>query len=579
MNTHKIKLEGYQPRLCQSAPLILGTAGSRNTESLQVILGTGWQDLTIKVIFHPCKVTCILPSTGLLTVPWEATAEPLNSTNGRIVFQGFNHEKLINSMDIAYHVVGHSSTVGREDLRYTPSAIEQVIQQMKSDKADIITAAHQAQHAMTIAVDNAQTSDNAIKIISEAQKSIEEARDQALASEETSVTNAAASVKILEQVQSASIQSVEEIKNASTMSINAIQNSSDTAIAHLENAESEALTNIANAAPLLPSVSTEFAGQAVTVSSDGSTYNLAGPYTPIAAAIRPIVHGNPAVCQNSISWNLQGLSIYGKSSQEREPSPENPTPIVFVGQSGNITLNIAGDEGQSQTLHISTPDGLYGISVENNGNYIESNGSQWICDEINFDRNIYIKNLFFKTISDNDIDQMLIHIGQPSGGWYNSGETLSCFGYYEDNPLFPIPKYANCPCLCNILSSTQNLVWTDKVGISFESQSYFIFRFAKAELKQFGWKDETDSNESISVIKRYMKCFENITIVYPIQPLEIPLSKAQLAAYHAIHAYNGTTTITSSNDSPMLRVRYVADSEKLFDSIHKRLTALESEQQ
>lgn len=64
-------------------------------------------------------------------------------------------------------------------------------------------------------------------------------------------------------------------------------------------------------------------------------------YAPISAAIRPTVTGNPAVCENSAAWRLQGLKIYGKSTQNGEPSPENPVPIVSAGDGGDIESNIA----------------------------------------------------------------------------------------------------------------------------------------------------------------------------------------------------------------------------------------------
>lgn len=67
-------------------------------------------------------------------------------------------------------------------------------------------------------------------------------------------------------------------------------------------------------------------------------------YAPISAAIRPTVVGNPAVCEDSVAWRLQGLKIYGKSTQDGEPSPENPVPIVSAGDGGSLSVDLLSNQ-------------------------------------------------------------------------------------------------------------------------------------------------------------------------------------------------------------------------------------------
>ena len=73
MNIHKIELSGYTARVAGCEPLCLGTAGSRGNETLQIVLGDGWQGLSVQAVFHPAGVACLVPEDGLLAVPWEAT--------------------------------------------------------------------------------------------------------------------------------------------------------------------------------------------------------------------------------------------------------------------------------------------------------------------------------------------------------------------------------------------------------------------------------------------------------------------------------------------------------------------------
>ena len=46
-----------------------------------------------------------------------------------------------------------------------------------------------------------------------------------------------------------------------------------------------------------------------------------------------------------------------------------------------------------QTLSIPTPNGLPGIKVTSGGNYTDSNGQQWICDEMDFKRGKYVQRI------------------------------------------------------------------------------------------------------------------------------------------------------------------------------------------
>lgn len=46
-----------------------------------------------------------------------------------------------------------------------------------------------------------------------------------------------------------------------------------------------------------------------------------------------------------------------------------------------------------QTLTLSTPNGLPGIPVASGGNYTDENGQQWICDEVDLGRGVYVQRV------------------------------------------------------------------------------------------------------------------------------------------------------------------------------------------
>ncbi len=251
-------------------------------------------------------------------------------------------------------------------------------------------------------------------------------------------------------------------------------------------------------------------------------------YIPVSAAIRPTATGNPILVEDSAEAPMQGLYVYGKTTQDGTPSPESPVPLVSAGDNGEIDVTVCGvnmidarekvsrntsgctltfdgrggitingtavsdsadiyfigsyaslknaiPEGEKtlstdglsedelifflysagaqeshvsgnkkltttraanaamvrlkngktydnvtfypmlnvgatalpwqpytgKTITISTPNGLPGIPVDSGGNYTDSTGQQWICDEIDVEENKYIKRTFLQTLDEN----------------------------------------------------------------------------------------------------------------------------------------------------------------------------------
>ena len=53
---------------------------------------------------------------------------------------------------------------------------------------------------------------------------------------------------------------------------------------------------------------------------------------------------------------------------------------------------------EEQSITITIAGGLPGIPVSSGGNYNDANGQQWICDEIDFERGVYIKRIGHKIL-------------------------------------------------------------------------------------------------------------------------------------------------------------------------------------
>lgn len=80
--------------------------------------------------------------------------------------------------------------------------------------------------------------------------------------------------------------------------------------------------------------------------------------------------GNPVSVSDAFSAPLCGLTVYGKSTQDGTPSPDNPAPIVSAGDGGSVAvkvtgrnlLNIPDGSGTARGVTVTAKDGLISIS-------------------------------------------------------------------------------------------------------------------------------------------------------------------------------------------------------------------------
>lgn len=110
--------------------------------------------------------------------------------------------------------------------------------------------------------------------------------------------------------------------------------------------------------------------------------------------------GNPVSVSDAFSAPLRGLTVYGKSTQDGTPSPDNPAPIVSAGDGGSVAVTLSDGNGKTQTLTLPTPNGLPGIPVTSGGNYTDPGGQQWVCDEVDLERGVRVQRVD-KTCFDN----------------------------------------------------------------------------------------------------------------------------------------------------------------------------------
>ena len=104
--------------------------------------------------------------------------------------------------------------------------------------------------------------------------------------------------------------------------------------------------------------------------------------------------GNPISVDDAFPAPLCGLTVYGKSTQDGTPTPDAPVPIVSAGDGGSVTVTLSDGKGKTQTLALPTPTGLPGIPVTSGGNYTDSTGQQWVCDEVDLERGVKVQRIY-----------------------------------------------------------------------------------------------------------------------------------------------------------------------------------------
>lgn len=296
----------------------------------------------------------------------------------------------------------------------------------------------------------------------------------------------------------------------------------------------------------VPSPTQADTGKVPTVKADGSAYELAGPYAPLSAAIRPTASGNPVNITDSVEWPLQGLKVYGKSTQDGTPSPENPVPIVSAGGGGSIALTISDGAGQSQSLTISTPNGLPGIPVASGGT-VTIGGQQYAAnirdygaglDTIAVGR-IVLDGTEEWIIQSGKFGAFLMEIALPNTNMYNKNGLCSHFDYATENNRYNgIYVYS----VENVGAIVLGPSLTNQYGSNVETWKTFL-------------QTQSSQGHPVEVLYRLA------------EPYTQAIPAEELAAYRALHTYDGATVVSTAEDVAGLEVKYLADGEKYVDRI------------
>ena len=184
----------------------------------------------------------------------------------------------------------------------------------------------------------------------------------------------------------------------------------------------------------------------------------------------------------------------------------------------------------AQKLIIPTPNGLPGIPVSSDGNYTDADGRQWVCDEVDFKKGVYVQRIGKRTITSKDV-------------FHKSGMSTDDVNYFSlGNFSLHIGTIGEKDVLmsnCFVAGINHGFGAWGKIFLSsaFDDKLYFSVEAQK-------YPDE-ETFKQWAVENGLMFLYQLVDII------ETPLAAEELSAYKTLCTYSPTTTVANDAEAGM----------------------------
>lgn len=178
----------------------------------------------------------------------------------------------------------------------------------------------------------------------------------------------------------------------------------------------------------------------------------------------------------------------------------------------------------AQTLIIPTPNGLSGIPVSSGGNYTDADGQQWVCDEVDFKKGVYVQRVATET---------------PKAKWKNFEETADVPNRYRISGAL-VNRYRDGSTKC-LISHGIYANCGIAPGWALNSTTFYYHP-----------KEDVTKEEAKEQILGFINSANPLTFLGQLEtPIEKPLTTEQLATYKALRTYSPTTTVANDAEAGM----------------------------
>ena len=255
-----------------------------------------------------------------------------------------------------------------------------------------------------------------------------------------------------------------------------------------------------------------------------------------------VIAGGVQVVQSQTAQTMPFTINEGDNAYARIIVPEGETidavlyPVIYSASVTDLGFEPFKDGG---SITLIPPDEMRGIPVSVGGNYTDENGQQWICDEVDLARGVYVQRvaqIWMENLSQYSINQHGLVIG------YNPSLTGKA-------------KYDVGMCNSLVLKTADQ---------QFSSaESCLSVRYSGPLVQIAGCKTLEELNASLAT-------HAVIVLVALAEPIETPLTDDEMAAAMALKSLYPNTTIINDEGAGMAAA-YVADTKNYID---QRIVAL-----
>lgn len=250
-------------------------------------------------------------------------------------------------------------------------------------------------------------------------------------------------------------------------------------------------------------------------------------------------------------WRLTPTQLAKNYTKLYIRAPRYGSPTTFAATVSNVQLERGAKateyEPYRKSQILDVPYVLPSVPVTSDGNFTDENGQQWVCDEIDFERGVYIQNI-----------QTVVLDGSENISREERSNNTYRYVIRQYGPVKVKPtlggycshfKYNIAPIGANDVDNAVSL-WTT---------GYPYCR--------------CDSITSVEDMSTWLlQQYENGTPVTVMgvldSPIETPLTTAELEAFKALYTNHPNTTVLNDSGAPM-QLTYNVDTKIYLDSLPK----------
>ena len=203
---------------------------------------------------------------------------------------------------------------------------------------------------------------------------------------------------------------------------------------------------------------------------------------------------------------------------------------------------------QILTVPTMSDIGLAGVPVKEGGNYTDTDGQQWVCDEVDFARGVYVQRVAQKVLNGTETWEVFAGTREDGTDWYYQSGKIS--GAVDSGSSYSL--------ICDQYPTNSISNNTERQGIGMVWRNIRIRWGTPLTLDE--WKAQLAESP--------------LTIQYVLaEPVEIPIDEAILSVFAEVHTNKPNTTITNTA-GVWMSAEYVADTKLYIDNKFAELQAL-----